>query len=557
MAWRWRNPLGLVGAWAVAVLLTGTALRADDDTGTTKPKTAAEIDHWIINEIKDRAEVEPNLTYLSDIIGPRMTGSANLKRANDWTAEKFKEYGLENVKLEPWEIPVGWERGFVHLRMVEPNNGKDLTAASMAWTPGTKGRFVGEVIVVQAKDKEELEQKYKGKLKNAILMLAPPSNVMPITEIGKPREQRQPGQQRPAPDKQGQPIRRQFQGAGNFAIRQLVQEMAKQEGAACVLQDSAKPHGLLNMTGSWPRDRVEGASERLPTVFIVHDHYAMLYRLATRKDATPPKVEVEIQAKFVPGPIAVYNTVGEIKGTEKPDEFVVIGAHLDSWDLGQGTTDNGTGSTVVLESARTLGKLAKMGVRPKRTIRFVLFTGEEEGLHGSREYVKRHKDEMPKTSMALVHDTGTGRVQEIPIQGFESGSAKATQVKDLLNEELPAVKELNVEIKAGTQGGTDHLSFIPAGVPGFAFKQDPAEYYLTHHSQSDTLDKARWPDIKQGAQVMSIAAMRVANMHDLLPRTDPSAQRRGGFGGGRPPGKAEQKTETKNEAKKPPEKDKR
>ncbi|MFM7114953.1 MAG: M20/M25/M40 family metallo-hydrolase, partial [Planctomycetota bacterium] len=179
--------------------------------------------------------------------------------------------------------------------------------------------------------------------------------------------------------------------------------------------------------------------------------------------------------------------------------------------LGQGATDNGTGTTVVLEAARVLGALAKKGIRPARTIRFVLFTGEEQGLFGSKEYVKRHKDEMARTSMALVHDTGTGRVTEIPLQGFDDA-------KPVLERELGILKELGVAVVQGTQGGTDHLSFAAEGVPGFAFHQDPAEYYLTHHTQSDTLDKARWPDLVQGAQVMTVTAMRVANLPELLPR---------------------------------------
>src|SRR5205085_9584865 len=140
---RWRGAAALLSALGAALLLAGAVGRAEDDTrpaGT--PKTAAETDRWLINEIKDHFEGQNNLTYISDVIGPRMTGSDNLKRANDWTAEKFKEYGLENVRLEPYEIPAAWERGFVHLKMVEPNNGKYLTAASAAWTPGTKGRFV-------------------------------------------------------------------------------------------------------------------------------------------------------------------------------------------------------------------------------------------------------------------------------------------------------------------------------------------------------------------------------------------------------------------------------
>jgi Zn-dependent M28 family amino/carboxypeptidase len=219
---------------------------------------------------------------------------------------------------------------------------------------------------------------------------------------------------------------------------------------------------------------------------------------------------VEITNKFIPGPIAVYNTVGEIKGSEKPDEFVVVGAHLDSWDLGTGTTDNGTGSSVVLETARLL---SKCGVKPKRTIRFVLFTGEEEGLHGSKEYVKAHSKEMAKTSMALVHDTGTGRVTAIGTQSLE-------ECLPVLQKELACLKKLGVEINTRRVNGSDHQSFDAVGVPGFAFQQQVAEYRLTHHSQSDTFDKARPDDLKQGAEVMAIAAMRVANLPKLLPRDE-------------------------------------
>ncbi len=565
---RLASSLGLTLLCAVPFLLARES---------AKKSTAEEIDQKIIAEVKERNEVQPNLTYISDVIGPRMTGSENLKTANNWTAEKFKSYGLENVHLEAWEIPAAWERGFCHLKMVEPNNGRLLTGAAGAWTPSTKGRVTGEVVVVQASTKADLE-KYKGKLKNALVMFSPPAPITPITEVGKPKAPSKKGAVAPGagapktppqgdapklegkdaakssasaaqPPAQGAPgaaggsPRPQFQ-RGGFGLRDEIRELARAEGAACVLTDSSKPHGLLNMSGGWRAGDRAGANEPLPLVYLVHDHYAMLYRLATRKDAPAPKVEVEIQSKTIPGPIAVYNTVGEIKGSEKPDEFVVIGAHLDSWDLGQGTTDNGTGSTVVLEAARTLGKLAKEGIRPKRTIRFVLFTGEEQGLYGSKEYVKKHKDEMAKTSMALVHDTGTGRVTEIPLQGFDAA-------KPVLEAELTSLKELNVVVAKGSLSGTDHQSFNSAGVPGFAFRQDPAEYYLTHHSQSDTLDKARWPDLVQGSQVMCITAMRVANLPDLLPRERTPAPEFGGGRGGRG-GQEKKETPSKDGEKKPP-----
>ena len=258
-----------------------------------------------------------------------------------------------------------------------------------------------------------------------------------------------------------------------------------------IVSDAAKPQGLLVTTGSWRgTDRVT-APEPTPGAFIAHEHYALLYRLATTPGGKPPKVEVEISNKFIPGPITCYNTVGEIKGSKKPDEFVVIGAHIDSWDLASGTTDNGTGTCIVLETARILKKL---GVKPDRTIRFCLFSGEEQGLHGSRAYAEQHKAELPKMSMCLVHDTGTGKVQGIALSGFEA-------VKPILERELASLKPLgvtNISIGGLSAGGSDHASFSRVGVPGFAVIQDMSEYRFTHHTQSDTLDKVHVENLIQG-----------------------------------------------------------
>src|SRR5262249_5463045 len=164
-------------------------------------------------------------------------------------------------------------------------------------------------------------------------------------------------------------------------------EFLRVEGAAALLQDAGKPHGLLTTTGGWRgTDRASGA-DPLPALYVAHEHYALLYRLATRPAPARTRIALEVTNKLIPGPVAGYNTVGEIRGRDKPDQFVVVGAHLDSWDLAQGTTDNGTGTAVVLEAARVL---ARCGAQPRRTIRFALFTGEEQGLHGSRAYLQQH-----------------------------------------------------------------------------------------------------------------------------------------------------------------------
>ncbi len=192
---------------------------------------------------------------------------------------------------------------------------------------------------------------------------------------------------------------------GNFAAAARERnEFFKQEGVAAVLRDSNKPHALLNMTGVGGEKFDIGA---IPNAFITGEGYRMIFRLLQHG---PVVIEMEITNTIVDGPMDVYNTVAELKGTEKPDEVVILGAHLDSWDLGTGSTDNGTGSAAVLEAARAL---AKLNLKPKRTIRFVLFSGEEEGLVGSKRYVEAHKDELEKISGVLVHDTGTGKVLTI------------------------------------------------------------------------------------------------------------------------------------------------
>jgi carboxypeptidase Q len=242
---------------------------------------------------------------------------------------------------------------------------------------------------------------------------------------------------------------------------------------------------------------------------MTRENQALIWRLL---DSGPLEAEVNIQGSFTAKPVEVYNTVAEIKGTEKPDEVVIIGAHLDSWDLGTGATDNGTGSMAVMEAARALQKLA---VKPKRTIRFVLFTGEEQGLDGSRAYVKAHKDELDKVSGVLVHDSGTGKVLTIGLMA----NYGANETIDRLLFPLARAKDVGLqEPSLRVEGGTDHVPFDAAGVPAFWCIQDNVDYDKTHHSQADTLDRVRWDDLTEGAQVLAVFAYNVAEAPDMLPR---------------------------------------
>jgi Zn-dependent M28 family amino/carboxypeptidase len=229
-------------------------------------------------------------------------------------------------------------------------------------------------------------------------------------------------------------------------------------------------------------------------------------------DEGPVQVEVNFEGKLSGKPAEVYNTVAEIPGSEKPDEVVIIGAHLDSWDLGTGATDNGTGSMAVLAAARALQKL---GVKPKRTIRFVLFTGEEQGLVGSRAYVKAHQAELGKISGVLVHDSGTGKVFTVGLMG----NYAARETIDHALYPLGRAKEVGLaEPTLRTEGGSDHVPFDEAGVPGFWCVQDPADYDKAHHSQADTIERVRWDDLTEGAQVLAVFAYNVAELPEMLPR---------------------------------------
>ena len=490
----------VVGACTFASLaILGIAARkgfAASPDGDTNPLTAA--DAQILAEVRDHSEAMQNLEYISDSIGPRLTGSPQLKQANDWTAEVMKKYGLVNVHLEPWTIAHSWTRGTASARIIAPNE-HPLTIASAGWAPGTNGTIRGPVVFFDAKTKEDFA-KYKGKLKGAIVITAEPQPLSPPRPEDANAEYVRPLQTPPSPAGQP-PAPSPF--AALIELSRARNEFFKAEGVAVVLRDSNKPHALLNMTGVGGEKFDIGP---IPNAFITGEGYRLIWRLLKRGPVT---VETNMTNSFSDKVIEVYNTVGEIRGSEKPDEVVILGAHLDSWDLGTGSTDNGTGSAAVLEAARAL---AKSGLKPKRTVRFVLFTGEEEGLVGSKKYVDAHKNDLDRVSAVLVHDTGTGRVLTL-------GLHDNYQAREIVDQVLAPITELKLlEPSMARSFGTDHASFDDAGVPGFFCIQNMAEYSKTHHSQSDTFDKVWKDDLNQGAQVLAAWAYNTAQLPDMLPR---------------------------------------
>jgi Zn-dependent M28 family amino/carboxypeptidase len=467
-------------------------------TEAPKPDPIAEMDTKILEQVKaDQGDLKANLQYLADHIGPRLTGSPQLDQASHWTMERFKELGLANAKLEPWTIANSWTRGPATGQIISPTR-HVLTLETAGWSAGTKGALRGPVIGIAAEKPEDLQQ-YKGKLKGAIVVVGRATEtISPGNPLLTPWGEETIPVARPKSDD-----RKPFDYDAYRKLRQAQTKFFAEEGVGAVLRGSEKWYGLLNM-GTAGR---EYGPSQIPTAYMTRENYTLLWRLL---EAGAVEAEVNIESSFGGKPVEVYNTVAEIAGTEKPDEVVIVGGHLDSWDLGTGATDNGTGSMAVLEAARALQKL---GVKPKRTIRFVLFTGEEQGLNGSKAYVKTHQNELGKISGVLVHDSGTGKVLTI-------GLMANYNVRETIDRALyPLAKSVGfAEPTLRTEGGTDHVPFDGAGVPGFWCVQEGVDYDKTHHSQADTLDRVRWDDLTEGAQVLAVFAYNVAQLPEMLPR---------------------------------------
>lgn len=454
---------------------------------------------FLINEGLTRSRVAQDLEYLTDVIGPRLTGSPAMRRANDWVAAKLREYGADSVALEPWPFGVGWQRGPLTVRTLLPHE-RWIAAASWAWSPGTSGATAGDVVHVDATTPAEFQRTFAGKLRGKWVMLAAPypranpdaataadsARVDSVRRASRDRTQRQTAEQR--------------------AFRGSLPETLAREGIAGTIIDGAKEFGLFTMSGS-PDD-----ISPYPQIVVATETYSELHRGLARGERV--RIEVSMTNTFGRDTLIQWNTVGEIRGSERPDEVVILGAHLDSWDIGTGATDNATGSIAVLEAARLLGALKKSGVRPRRTVRFAFFTGEEQGLFGSQYYVVTHANEMPRVQAVLVLDNGTGRITAVPLQGRD----ELNQLWQAMLGPLAAAPIGPIAVRSGTKGGTDHLPFLAAGVPAFNYDQRSAGYDHTHHSQVDVFDHAVPADVTQAAIVLAVNALQLASLDALLPR---------------------------------------
>jgi carboxypeptidase Q len=475
-------------------------------------------------------------TGLMDSIGERLTGSPNMKRANEWTRDQLTAAGMSNAHLESWgPFGRGWANQYVNARMTTPDI-VPLIVYAKAWTPGTNGVVTGKCIRVTIEKKEDFD-KYKGKLAGMIVMTGPDADVKPIAEapykrysdedLAKTSEYEIPGE-RPPFRMSEIARRRQFQ-------KDLNQFYADEKVLAVVDHSRGTAGGgtvFVQSGGSYK----PGETTTTPQLTMASEHWTRIARLLQqKKDVT---LELNVINTFYDDDLMQYDTIAEIPGTDKKDEIVMLGAHLDSWHAGTGATDNGAGTIVMMEAMRILKAI---GIMPRRTIRIGLWSGEEEGLLGSQGYVEQHfgsrprmddpnmkdmptllrrdagpvtvKPEQAKVSAYFNVDNGTGKLRGVYLQENEA-------VAPIFEAWMRPFKDLGMTtLSMRNTGGTDHLSFDAVGIPGFQFIQDPIEYETrTHHSNMDVYDRLQPEDLKQISVIVASFVYEAAMRDQMLPR---------------------------------------
>jgi hypothetical protein len=531
-----------------------------------------------IQKIKDEgmknSQVMQTLSYLSDVIGPRLTASPGMKRANDWTRDTLTKWGLQNAHLESWgPFGRGWTLKRFSAQVTEPT-AFPVIAYPKAWSPGLSAPLTADVVYIDAKTEADLEQ-YKGKLNGKIVFTAPlrevaahfdtqgtrlnEKDLLTLADAPEPR----PGGGRP--NFAGNP---QFRAAAELAAAKLrffqaegaalLVDPGRGDGGTIFVQSASVPQPPRDPNATGPATRGippydKSAPKVTPQVVLAIEHYNRIVRMIQAGE--PVKMSVDLSVAWQDADPNGYNTIAEIPGTDLKDEIVMLGGHMDSWHSGTGATDNAAGCAVAMEAVRIIQTL---GLKPRRTIRIALWTGEEQGLLGSRAYVAEHfgtlnnpatsaapssggantagmnngngngngngasapagptlvkKAEYEKLSGYFNLDNGTGKIRGVYLQGNES-------IRSLFRQWLAPFRDLGATtLSIANTGGTDHLSFDAIGLPGFQFIQDEIEYDTrTHHSNQDVFDRIQADDMKQAATIMAAFVYQTAMRDEKLPR---------------------------------------
>jgi hypothetical protein len=501
-----------------------------------------EPDSLLVSKFKDeglnRSQVMEILSMLTDMNGPRLTNSAGYQKAADYARALLGSWGMENVHFDKWDdvFGKGWELKKFSLHSLAPTY-YPLIAYPKAWSPGVKGTIRAEAVYLDITKEEDIDR-YKGKLKGRIVLFSLPATIKPSFKADAWRHADSVLEQMAQSGATQASTGRRFSAPSEpQRLAYLKWELCQKEGVAAVLEVSPRleDDGTLVVSAAtvpYPAEVPYGkraqawhaqAPKLLPQIVVSAEHYNRLVRQLQKNVGVT--LELALQTDFTPAAPG-FNVIGEITGSDLKEEVVMIGAHLDSWHSANGTTDNGVGSAVMLEAMRLIKSL---GVKPRRTIRVGLWGGEEQGLLGSRSYVKRKlgmrldvsypydsiqlSPEGQKFSVYFNMDNGTGKYRGIYLQGNENALPVFREwVKPFSDSGAGTITLKNTS-------GTDHLAFDAIGLPAFQFIQDPIEYGTrTHHANMDLYDKAVEPDLKHNAVMTALFAWMAANRDELIPR---------------------------------------
>ena len=505
----------------------------------------------IRQEEEQHSQIMRTLHFLADVYGPRATGSPGLKAAGEWAVKTMESWGFANGHLEPWDFGhPGWvnERASVHV--VSPVKAP-LVVEPLAWTPGTNGALTASAVnIILPEGPPMPETPGRGRGASALpglpqqhfgptydqlrtylntvrdqvrgrIVLVGKAAFVPVN-LGPPPGRLSDEDARRRYDPDSPPRGRgEFQAPtppnGSLTTRQMdreVDEFLVANGAVARINDAARPHGQIIAFSN----RTYDVTKALPTVVMRNEDYGRLARILA--DGTPVQIEMTIENKMYPEGTTAYNAIAEIPGTDKRDEVVMVGGHLDSWHSATGATDNAIGCATTMEAARILKAI---GVRPRRTIRVALWSGEEEGILGSVAYVGQHfgsfenpRPEFGKLDAYLNIDSGTGRARGATVFGPPEAAA-------IVRQPLAAFEDLGVvgavTSNSRTVGGTDSTAFNNAGLPGIGFGQDPIEYNShTHHTNLDHFERIIETDVKTSAMAIAAVLYELAMRDDMVPR---------------------------------------
>ena len=532
-----RAHLSTSTAVCILLLFSLAAAQAPADKADTR------MVNRIWEEGTSHSRVMSLLSYLSDVVGPRIPGSPAMRKAYDWATKTLVEWGLQNVAVEPaGEFGLGWSNDYISVHMTEPCY-MPIVAYPKPWTQGTKGKITGHPVVVQIDTKADMERE-RGKLKGAIVLTRKPRETHPVFQAPAKRYTDQDLREletTPIPVKQKEQA--ESGASGELKWEDLVRFYWEEEVAVLIEPSS----GSRSDFGTVKVDAYDGGGKdhvtanQSPRIVMAAEQYARICRILEQK--VPATLEIEVKNTIYDQDRQGYNVVAELPGSDKKDEVVMLGGHIDSWTGGTGAVDDASGCAVAMEAVRILKALK---VQPRRTIRVALWTGEEEGFYGSRGYVVRHfgdtdlqslktidwdafeknwrnplgeskkiiaKPDYEKISGYFNYDNGSGRIRGIYLQ-------ENFQVQPIFEEWIKPLRDLGVTtIALQSTDGTDHLPFDYIGIPGFQFVQDPLDYFpQLHHTNQDLYDHCVPEDLVQSAIVMASFVYHTAMREERLPR---------------------------------------